>query len=242
MVQIDKIEEMLVRFMDGQTTEAEEQQLADFFHTADSIPERWKSYQEMFLSFDMNAYAFSDQELDAMCTDVDSKEKSKTAALRSRHSSRIWKWGIAASVAILLGVGITAYHKWLPSYKLDAPRISKASNMQVKKNIAAKETAGEIIENASVVDSSKMLVALENKGSLTMRKTRKKKAACKPLEGITVSLPEYSEEKADITYSKVNAPCPEVGNVASCSSPFAIDQNTIDFDVPEYPEKLVAQN
>lgn len=57
------IEQLLQRFMDGETTEQEEQFLAEYFSTSDSIPEEWEAYREMFASFSTDAYDFSEEEL-----------------------------------------------------------------------------------------------------------------------------------------------------------------------------------
>lgn len=118
MIQINNIEEMLVRFMDGQTTEAEEQQLADFFHTTKDIPDEWKSYQDIFLSFDTDAYAFSEQELDAACKDDKAMEDAKNALPAQSHGTSKWRLiGVAASVALLMGIwgGIT-HHNTKPHH------------------------------------------------------------------------------------------------------------------------------
>lgn len=57
------IEQLLQRFMDGETTELEEQFLVEYFSTSDSIPEDWEAYREMFASFATDAYDFSEEEL-----------------------------------------------------------------------------------------------------------------------------------------------------------------------------------
>jgi hypothetical protein len=62
------IERLLGKFVDGLTTELEEQQLAEYFDTADDIPAEWQVYKEMFRSFKTDDYNFSNAELDAMLT------------------------------------------------------------------------------------------------------------------------------------------------------------------------------
>ena len=44
---INKVAELLDRFLQGQTTEAEEQQLTDYFCHADEIPEEWSLYKDV---------------------------------------------------------------------------------------------------------------------------------------------------------------------------------------------------
>ena len=47
--------------MDAQTTEEEEQVLADYFAGMDDIPAEWEPYREMFMSFNTDAYGMSDK-------------------------------------------------------------------------------------------------------------------------------------------------------------------------------------
>lgn len=58
-----EITHLLNLFMEGQTTEAEEQQLADYFSHAQDIPLEWQPYRELFLSFASSDYDLTDQEL-----------------------------------------------------------------------------------------------------------------------------------------------------------------------------------
>lgn len=82
------IEQLLQRFMDGETTELEEQFLAEYFSTSDSIPEDWEAYREMFASFATDAYDFSEEEL------IGIPQKPRMI--------RILPWLAAACVAALL--------------------------------------------------------------------------------------------------------------------------------------------
>ena len=61
----DYIAGLLDKFVDGLTTEAEEQNLAEYFDTADEIPTEWESYKEMFMSFKTDGYDFSEEEVEA---------------------------------------------------------------------------------------------------------------------------------------------------------------------------------
>ncbi len=47
-----QIDELLERFMQGETSLDEEQLLADYFRSADNIPPRWEPYRTMFRYFD----------------------------------------------------------------------------------------------------------------------------------------------------------------------------------------------
>ena len=47
MTEIENIKKMVERFLDGETTTAEEQMLYDYF-AADVVPKELRPYQEMF--------------------------------------------------------------------------------------------------------------------------------------------------------------------------------------------------
>lgn len=81
------IEGLLEKFLEGQTTEEEEQMLQDYFCTTEDIPASWQMYKDLFLSFKTDAYEFSEGEIDAMLAPVIEKKT------RNVH---LWKWAVAA--------------------------------------------------------------------------------------------------------------------------------------------------
>jgi hypothetical protein len=83
----DNIKELLLRFTEGQTTEAEEEVLKDYFIHSKHIPEKWDAYKDLFSSFDTDAYDFTQEEVDAMFVAEPAKKRA------------IWPW-IAAACAI----------------------------------------------------------------------------------------------------------------------------------------------
>ena len=64
----DNIRNLLSRFDEGLTTEAEEEALKEYFTHSDCIPDEWQPYKELFMSFDTDAYDFTKEEVDAMFT------------------------------------------------------------------------------------------------------------------------------------------------------------------------------
>lgn len=109
MIQYTQIEQLLARFMDGQTSEAEEGILADYFRSAKEVPEEWKAYQTMFASFDSDAFDFTDKELDEMCLHVDDDGYGDVVGRsRSRFFVR-WRLGAAAAVLLLGVMGAAIY-------------------------------------------------------------------------------------------------------------------------------------
>lgn len=104
------IEKLLGKFVDGLTTELEEQQLAEYFDTADDIPTEWQVYKEMFRSFKTDDYNFSNAELDAMLTSDVAVEPS-AAHILPKHTSHVWRWvAVAACVAVV--VAFVAIRPW----------------------------------------------------------------------------------------------------------------------------------
>lgn len=93
----ENIGKLLQRFVQGLTTESEEQLLSDYFSTAEAIPEEWMVYKELFDSFSTDVYDFSEDEKDAMLARVPRK-KAKSATL--------WVWAAAACAVAVLVIAI----------------------------------------------------------------------------------------------------------------------------------------
>lgn len=92
---LDHIEDLITKFVAGQTSEAEEQLLADFFASSDDVPAEWQAYRELFLSFGTDAYDLSDAEIDAMLTP---SPEPKARAIS------FWPWLTAACAAAVLAL------------------------------------------------------------------------------------------------------------------------------------------
>ena len=88
----NNIEEYIRRFMEGETTNAEEQAIYRFFR-AEEVPEHLKPYTEMFAWYEegMPEEEFS---------------KPKTQPLWKRIPLEIWSTGIAAMLVVGIGLGI----------------------------------------------------------------------------------------------------------------------------------------
>lgn len=85
-----EIEQLLNRFMDGQTSLDEEDRLARYMRRAD-VPEEWQAYKEMFAWFD-----------EGMPQDAPSTAQTR------RRARRVAMWaGLAAAAAVALTVVMT---------------------------------------------------------------------------------------------------------------------------------------
>ena len=88
----NNIEEYIHRFMEGETTNAEEQAIYRFFRT-EEVPEHLKPYTKMFAWYEEG---MPEEEL----------SKPKAQALWKRIPLEIWSTGIAAMLVIGIGLGI----------------------------------------------------------------------------------------------------------------------------------------
>lgn len=93
----ENIGKLLERFVQGLTTESEEQLLSDYFSTAEAIPEEWMVYKELFDSFSTDVYDFSEDEKDAMLARVP-RNKGKSATL--------WIWAAAACAVAVMVIAV----------------------------------------------------------------------------------------------------------------------------------------
>lgn len=83
------INELLERFMNGETTVQEEDVLSEYFHTTKNVPEEWKDYQMMFAEWSQP----------------------------SEHQGKrpVWRWvAVAAAVLLALFVVVVPRHTELP--------------------------------------------------------------------------------------------------------------------------------
>lgn len=87
---IQRIEELLERYFDGETSAAEEKELRRFF-MSDEVPPHLQIHQPLF--------AFFDQEIHKEETDA------KNWSIPQRRRMIGWVSGIAAAVLLLLGIG-----------------------------------------------------------------------------------------------------------------------------------------
>ena len=101
-----EIDTLLNRFLSAQTTEAEEQMLADYFQSAESVPQEWQPYRELFLSFQTDAYELTDNELAALTAEPQPAKRK----VRPLH----WLGAAAAVAAILLVIGSTMLRNEAP--------------------------------------------------------------------------------------------------------------------------------
>ncbi len=95
------IEELLGKFLEGQTTEGEEQTLTEYFCESHDIPAEWLEYQAMFRSFKTSAYDFSEEETDALLGAV---QRPRTGGARI--------WTLAAAICAAAAMALLVWQPW----------------------------------------------------------------------------------------------------------------------------------
>lgn len=104
-----QIQQLIDKYMNGQTTVDEEQLIARYFRSATDVPDTLKSYRDMFAYFDDGMPLGTLPEFDGSAEQADTRvapDSSKVVAPR-RHSLRMAAWwsgaaAVAAAVALLL--------------------------------------------------------------------------------------------------------------------------------------------
>lgn len=133
---INKVAELLDRFLQGQTNEVEEQQLTDYFCHANHIPEEWIHFKEVFLSFRTEAYDFTSEEMEVLLTD--SVDVQRIEHISSRHP-----WSIVARIAVaaclLAVISLVAFRPWTSSEEEASPKVVQEI------------TVGELLETLTIL-------------------------------------------------------------------------------------------
>jgi len=100
---IENIEELLKRFFKGDTTNAEERQLYDFF-SGSEISESLQPYKELF--------GYFGQDIVSEEPDVLKRKIRKEISFSKRRKRRIWSVGIAASLALFFSIYLTLQERY----------------------------------------------------------------------------------------------------------------------------------
>ena len=92
------IEQYIARFMEGETTNAEEQAIYCYFRTSD-VPEHLKPYAPMFAWYEEGMP-------EKGCMTNPEKPKFKKKPLWRRIPLELWSMGIAAMLVVGIGLGV----------------------------------------------------------------------------------------------------------------------------------------
>ena len=94
-MELAKVEILLERYFEGETSLKEEQQLRDFFQT-EEVPPQLAPYTALFKSF-----ALAQQE----------KSTREVVLQEPVRRNLVWMWSIAASVVVALGIGSLLFYQ-----------------------------------------------------------------------------------------------------------------------------------
>lgn len=104
-----QIQQLIDKYMNGQTTVDEEQLIARYFRTATDVPDSLKPYRDMFAYFDEGMPLGTLPEFDGSSGQADTRvaPDSNNVVAPHRHSLRMAAWwsgavAVAAAVALLL--------------------------------------------------------------------------------------------------------------------------------------------
>lgn len=162
MRQKEYIASLLEKFLEGQSTEAEEQTLSEYFDSADDVPAEWAAYQELFRSFTTDAYDFSDEEIDAMLAPTPSKKGIVVSLLR-------WSAVACAIIAVLAGAWL--YYKDIAP----SPTISQKPviTQNEEKKVAEKNGEDKKVTMREKIESPTLLAHKEQQPVMKHRKKAK---------------------------------------------------------------------
>jgi len=94
-MELYKIEELLEKYFQGETSIAEEKELTNYFSSS-NVAQHLEQYQPLFGYFSLAKEQINPRELPKLSTKKEVTSKS------------VW-WSLAASVVILLGIGMYVY-------------------------------------------------------------------------------------------------------------------------------------
>ena len=198
------IERLLGKFVDGLTTELEEQQLAEYFDTADDIPAEWQVYKEMFCSFKTDDYNFRNAELDAMLTSEIAVEPS-AAQIMPKNTSHVWRWmSVAACAAVV--VAFVAIRPWT-AFTDNTSAVDKMVAVEKSKRVDEVKSGVDFVktQDTGITEKSDILDNSAKRKTQSKRLTKKRLPTAEPsvvnsVDNIiaTVTLPNEQVESYEI--------------------------------------------
>ena len=130
-----QINDLLDRFMAGETSEQEERLLTDYFCTRTDIPEEWAAYAVMFRGF----------------------RQSVTREVPINHSRRRWWMAAAAAILVLLG-----FWWYMPERESQPETVAKAETPVQKPTVQpAVEAAPQPVAMATVPQKKRKVRAVK---------------------------------------------------------------------------------
>lgn len=203
------IKELLDKFLEGQTTEAEEQILSKYFCEANDISPAWQKYKQLFMSFKTDAYDFSKEEIDALLVPNQLKKSSVIP---------LWTLVSAVSAAVVL---LLVWHPWIGDKVNEISPIAKNNSVDIAET---KKRVDEVKkhEESDMQITQKTYLISETKSHVS--KTPKEKCR-KHLISEPLKVQETSaSEMIDIVYTLADLSPDDVNiNVSPVCNGFAVN-------------------
>lgn len=198
------IERLLGKFVDGLTTELEEQQLAEYFDIADDIPAEWQVYKDMFSSFKTDDYNFSNAELDAMLA-PDNAVEPNAGNTQPKPTLHIWRWmSVAACAAVV--VAFVAIRPWT-AFTDNTSAVDKMVAVEKPKRVDEVKSDVDFVktQDTGITEKSDILDNSAKRKTQSKRLTKKRFPTVEPsvvnrVDNIiaTVTLPNEQVESYEI--------------------------------------------
>lgn len=178
---------LLNRFLDGESTLAEEEQLAQYFATH-SVDREWEPYKQMFAYFEAGM-------------NEDDAPGTATPAIIKVNWRKVM--GIAASVAILLGIGVTTiFYDFSKPARHDIlidPAVTSEENLAHDTS-----SASEIIEPSNLSNEDiKAIKTTTHRASSCNRAAKEIEMAEKKLAEQKAEEMQWAEDAIAVTYAQV---------------------------------------
>ena len=139
-MELEEVKILLQRFFDGQTTEEEEKNLADFFRNQD-VPAEMEVYREFFVATEeLSGLRFDGFEEDVMDHILESENKEK------KKYRWLWQSVTSAAAVLLLAVLLVNYNQNKNQFKdtYDDPDIAYAEATKTLRYMAGKYQKGMV--------------------------------------------------------------------------------------------------
>ena len=163
---------LLNRFLDGESTLAEEEQLAQYFATH-SVDREWEPYKQMFAYFDSGM------------DDMSCASKPKIVMMPWRSVI-----GIAASVAIAVGIGLSAIYFNFRNGDQDVPEIADNTMANAEIEVGQDNNVSEATLHPQIIAEKPLTVNNRVKQRAT---TEEEEAEYR----VKVAEEEYAQRKAE---------------------------------------------
>lgn len=98
-----KIEELLKKYFEGETTCAEEQELRHFFST-ENVPEHLNCYRPLFLCLETECRKQNEIRSEKNVPKQNHQEPTKPDSIRRNHRRQLYIWGAGIAASLLLFV------------------------------------------------------------------------------------------------------------------------------------------